>query len=121
MTKPKFYYVRKNKTTTTKGTPVATVCLVQTTTGWARGVALCSSLDNVSKHIGRAIAQGRAEKAIKTSEQIKVEGGRGVLHKELESELRAIVGHARFITVATPFATLTAFETKITTPRIKAE
>lgn len=119
--KPKFYYVRKNKTQNTKGVPVATVCLVETNTGWARGVALCSTLDNVNKHIGRAIAQGRAEKAIRTREQIKVEGGKGVLHDELETELRTIVGHSRYITVATPSAQLTAFEAKITTPKAKAE
>lgn len=44
----------------------ATVCLlVNPATGeWARGVAVCSDKDNFDSKIGRAIALGRAKKAL---------------------------------------------------------
>jgi hypothetical protein len=53
----KFYYMRDMF-----GEPRVTVCLIrlESECRYARGVAICSELDNFSKKIGRAIAEGRA-------------------------------------------------------------
>ena len=55
----KYYYLRN-----TKNEPVATICLLGIATKLSRGVAICSHQDMPRKRIGRAIARGRAQKAL---------------------------------------------------------
>ena len=56
-----FYYLRDDK-----NRPIITVCLIAVEEGTlARGVAICSDKDQPNKKIGRAIARGRAIKALK--------------------------------------------------------
>ena len=55
-----YYYGRD-----TENKPRVTVCILRNSIGEiARGVAICSRLDNPNKKIGKAIARGRAEKAM---------------------------------------------------------
>lgn len=54
-----FYYLRDKQ-----NRPVVTVCIVECGGKFARGVAICSPLDNPNKKIGRMIAEGRAFKAL---------------------------------------------------------
>lgn len=58
-----FYYER-----TEDKKPLITICLIRKNGDYARGVAYCSFLDNPSKKRGRAIAEGRALKALKRKE-----------------------------------------------------
>ena len=59
----KFYYHRDET-----GKPKSTICLISEN-GWlARGVAICSDRDNFNRKVGRAIAMGRAAKALKNME-----------------------------------------------------
>ena len=55
-----FYYIRDDLKR-----PVITVCLKKEDDRLARGIAICSVLDVPNKKIGRAIASGRATKALK--------------------------------------------------------
>lgn len=55
----KFYYLRS-----AEGKPVVTVCLARRGSDTARGVAFCAPVDIPCKATGRAIAQGRAVKAL---------------------------------------------------------
>ena len=113
MTKAKFYYVRKGPGGGSKGIPVATVCLVETPTGWARGVAVCSVRDNVSKRTGRNIARGKALKAIKRGETATTNRSAICRHSPVvQEQLRSIISDE--LVLATPNATLTDFEMKIT-------
>jgi hypothetical protein len=57
-----YYYERDTET----GKPVITRCLIVNNGHHARGTAICSEKDNFCKAIGRAIAKGRAVKALKT-------------------------------------------------------
>lgn len=55
-----YYYVRDDRRR-----PIITVCLlVEGGQAIAKGVAVCSQLDNPSKQIGRSIAKGRAVKVL---------------------------------------------------------
>ena len=44
--------------------PVITVCLLKVNGVCCRGVAICRKLDSPNKKVGRAIAKGRAYKAV---------------------------------------------------------
>ncbi len=55
----KYYYGRVNNK------PIITVCLLSQGNTIARGVAICSKQDNPKKVTGKAIAHGRAIKALK--------------------------------------------------------
>lgn len=46
--------------------PVVTVCLIENTDGYSRGVAACSEQDNPCKRVGRKIAKERALYAART-------------------------------------------------------
>ncbi len=59
-----YYYERDTET----GKPVITRCLIVNNGHHARGTAICSEKDNFCKAIGRAIAKGRAVKALKTGQ-----------------------------------------------------
>lgn len=54
-----FYYIKDKE-----NKPVITVCLIQDGSKWSRGIAICSKKDIPNKKIGRAIAEGRAQKAL---------------------------------------------------------
>ena len=54
-----YYYIRDKMKR-----PIITVCLLRRGEQLARGVAICSGSDNPCKRIGRAIAKGRAIKAL---------------------------------------------------------
>jgi len=58
-----FYYIRDRRS----NKPVITVCVIKniTTCEWARGVAICSKLEQPIKTKGRHIARGRALRALK--------------------------------------------------------
>ena len=55
----KYYYFRD-----TQNKPRITVCLLKVGGQTARGIAICSMLDNPCKTTGRNIAKGRAHKAM---------------------------------------------------------
>ena len=61
--KEKYYYLRNEK-----NEPILTACLLKEEDQIARGLAICSFRDSPCKRIGRAIAKGRAEKALKRQE-----------------------------------------------------
>jgi len=55
------YYHYRDET----GSMKSTICIISEN-GWtARGIAICNDKDNFSRKIGRAIAKGRASKALK--------------------------------------------------------
>lgn len=60
-----FYYIRDKR-----NRPVITICLKENGEGFVftRGIAICSLMDNPSKKLGRAIASGRATKALGNKE-----------------------------------------------------
>jgi len=58
--KERYYYLRNDK-----NEPVLTACLLKKEGQVARGLAICSLRDSPCKRIGRAIAKGRAEKALR--------------------------------------------------------
>jgi len=57
----KIYYERDEK-----NRPLVTICLLQANGDIARGVAVCSMLDNPCKKTGRKIAKDRAIHAMRT-------------------------------------------------------
>ena len=59
----KYYYLRNKE-----NEPVLTACLLKEKDQIARGLAICSFQDSPCKRIGRAIAKGRAKKALKRQE-----------------------------------------------------
>ena len=74
----KYYYLRNQR-----NEPVLTVCLLQKDHETARGLALCNRRDIPCKKIGRAIAKGRAEKALlkeESSDLISREEAYNILH-----------------------------------------
>lgn len=113
MTTTKFYYVRRGEGPDSKGVPVATVCLIKTDVGWARGVAVCSVKDSVSKRTGRNIARGKALKAIKRGLTSSMNSSALSRHNPVvQEQIRSIISDN--LILATPEATLTTFELKIT-------
>ena len=60
-----FYYYERDRR---NGRLIGTRCLILANGLWARGTAICSENDNFCKATGRAIARGRAVKALKTGE-----------------------------------------------------
>jgi len=54
-----YYYIRDDV-----HRPIITVCLIKLGKHVAKGVAICSDKDNPCKKTGRAIAKGRANKAM---------------------------------------------------------
>lgn len=66
-TTEKYYYLKFGQNT--YGYPiggVATVCVIPLGTLFARGVAFCNPIDQFNRRLGRAIALGRAIKAIES-------------------------------------------------------
>jgi len=57
--KTKYYYIRDDH-----NRPVVTVCEIEANGDRARGIAICSPRDSVSKERGKLIAHGRAVKAM---------------------------------------------------------
>ncbi len=55
----KYYYLRDRL-----NRPTVTICLIKIDKDIARGIAVCSLQDMPCKKIGRAIARGRATKAL---------------------------------------------------------
>lgn len=55
-----YYYYLRDKAKR----PVVTICLLQENGVACRGVAICSPLDSPNKKLGRAIALGRARRAL---------------------------------------------------------
>ena len=62
MRQVKYYYIRDNIKSDPDGLgrPIITVCLIEDHDIIARGLAICSDLDQPCKKVGRAIALGRA-------------------------------------------------------------
>jgi hypothetical protein len=58
-----YYYLR-----TPDKKPVVTVCLLENGAEYARGVAICSPLDNPCRKTGRKIAQTRAKWALENKD-----------------------------------------------------
>ncbi|MHA2068898.1 MAG: hypothetical protein ACXABY_31435 [Candidatus Thorarchaeota archaeon] len=127
-----FYYIRSN------GEPTVTVCLLKRDDGnWARGVAVCSPLDNPMKKLGRSLAENRAKGAIAANHTIPFGtyrshslGGVGFSsvyeHQEqsfIKSLLAALevpeLGGVEDGVLATPVATLTQLELALTKPKTK--
>lgn len=48
--------------------PRIAVCLIVCENEYSRGIAICSKLDNINKHKGKALARGRALKALYTKQ-----------------------------------------------------
>jgi len=61
MERTKIYYKRDDQ-----NRPLVTVCLLQANGDIARGIAICSVLDNPCKKTGRKIAKDRATHAMRT-------------------------------------------------------
>ena len=59
MNKEKFYYFRD-----ADNNPLVTVCLMKRGEDISRGISICSFRDSPNKTVGRAIARGRAVKAL---------------------------------------------------------
>jgi hypothetical protein len=95
--RPYFYYIRNSI-----GQKIFTVCLLVRMNDFVigRGVAVCSSLDQFDKKIGRAIAQGRARKAFEENST-----GRPMLRTEvieLSNECKAPMMFKSFISYQSP-------------------
>jgi hypothetical protein len=82
----KFYYVRDHE-----WKPKITVCLIDTELHTARGIAICSDIDNPCKGVGKFKAFGRARKALvhKSSSlpiqrpNMKLDWEIGITHKSM--------------------------------------
>lgn len=63
----RYYYIRDREKK-----PRVTICLLETKEGVvAKGVSICSILDNPSKRVGRDIAFGRATQAVMKGNSLK--------------------------------------------------
>lgn len=77
MKQEKYYYIRDNIKSDPNGLgrPIITVCLIEEYGIVARGIAVCSNLDQPCKKVGRVIAKTRAMHALileRTSLAIKI-------------------------------------------------
>lgn len=66
MKQERYYYIRDNVKTAPDGLgrPIITVCLIEDHGMVARGIAVCSNLDQPCKKTGRTIAKKRAVYAL---------------------------------------------------------